>query len=192
MNEGGSPKSPHDGAEAAGSLEGEWLTPSAALGRFVPAVGARPSSAVSAEAAVRYGFRVAGIGLLLGNATGAELVAQGRVSPIPNGPAWLKGLMNLRGNLVPIVDIATVLGIESAQAETALLLVFGKGDRAVGVPIAAAPEAIRGLSAVSQLPPLPERLLGHAGDGFLHGQDFWIEFQHESFFESLAAEGSGA
>jgi chemotaxis signal transduction protein len=158
----------------------------------VPAPGARPAADTGAEEILRYGFRVADIGLLLGSQVGAELVSRMPVSPIPNAPAWLQGLMNLRGNLVPVVDVAAVLGLESDAKASPLVLVFGKGDRAVGVRIAAAPEALKGMAPIAELPPLPERLAAHAGSGYLQGQAFWVDFKHDSFFESLAADWVGA
>ena len=185
-----SPESPEGGAVVEQSPP--WLSPSAALSHFVPAAGARPSLDTGGDETVRYGFRVASIGLLLGSTVGAELVSRVPVSPIPNAPVWLQGLMNLRGNLVPVVDVAAVLGLAAETKASALVLVFGKGDRAVGVPIAAAPKALRDMRAVSELPPLPERLAAHTGDGYLDGQEFWVDFRHESFFESLVTAHAGA
>ena len=191
MRSGRSLESP-EGGVAVELSSPPWQSPSAALSQFVPAPGARPASDTGLDEAVRYGFRVAGIGLLLGSAVGAELVSRVPASPIPNAPAWLQGLMNLRGNLVPVVDVAAVLGLESDVKTSQLVLVFGKGERAVGVPIAAAPEALKGMTPVAELPPLPERLAAHAGAGFLQGQSFWVDFKHDSFFESLAADRIGA
>lgn len=198
MHAGRSMESPEDGAAAVQPLTGEWLTPSAALNRFVPTADARVGTDEGVKQTVRYGFRAASIGLLLAQSAGAELVAQGAVAPIPNGPAWLLGLMNLRGNLVPIADLQIALGVSSDEAasprrETVpLVLVFGKGERAIGVQIEAAPQALKNLSVVSQIPPLPERLVAHAGDGYTEDQRFWVEFRHESFFEALVAEATGA
>lgn len=189
-----------EGTAAAAPLANEWQPPSVALNRFVPSAGARRSTTADAAATLRYGFRAAGIGLLLAEATGAELVSQGEVAPVPNAPFWLTGLMNLRGNLVPIVDMQAALGIGAAanpgaampRTSAPLVLVFGKSERAMGVLIEAAPQALRNLQAVEQSPPLPERLAPHAGAGYVEKQDFWVEFKHDSFFESLAAEGAGA
>lgn len=191
MRPGRSLESP-EGGVAVDQSSPPWQSPSAALSHFVPSPGSRPAAETGADDAVRYGFRIASIGLLLGSQVGAELVSRVPVSPIPNSPAWLQGLMNLRGNLVPVVDIATVLGLPAVGQGSSLVLVFGKGERAVGVPIATAPEALKGMTSVAELPPLPERLSAHAGEGFLHGQEFWVDFRHESFFESLAADRVGA
>lgn len=199
MHAGRSMESPEDGAVAVQPLTGEWLTPSAALNRFVPAADARLGTDEGVKQTVRYGFRAASIGLLLAHSAGAELVAQGAVAPIPNGPVWLLGLMNLRGNLVPIVDLQTALDVgttdeaaSSRRASVPLVLVFGKGERAIGVQIDAAPQALKSLSPVTQTPPLPERLSAHVGEGYVEDQSFWIEFRHESFFEALVAQAAGA
>jgi twitching motility protein PilI len=187
---------PADEGATASQPQRQWQPPSVALNRFTPSAGARRTVAEIAAIA-RYGFRAAGIGLLLLEGTGAELVSHARMTSIPNGPAWLSGLMNLRGNLVPMVDLNIALDIRSADKVEAqrdvphLVLVFGKGERAIGVLIDTAPQALKKLATITQLPPLPERLAAHAGRGYVEEQQFWVEFKHESFFDSLASAGTG-
>ena len=37
------------------------------------------------------------------------------VTPLPNSPAHLKGVINLRGNIVPIVDLRLCFGLEEVE-----------------------------------------------------------------------------
>jgi twitching motility protein PilI len=181
------------GVESGALLGGALLPPSAALTRFVPEA-VESAAGDSAKAEVRYGIRVAGIGLLLHRGTGAELVSKPTFAPLPNAPAWLRGLMNLRGNLLPIVDLQQLLsgGEHAAAVDTGfLVLVYGKADKAVGVSIDVPPQAVRDMQAVEQLPPLPEDLMPHVGQAYRAGDDFWIEFKHENFFDALTTNGAG-
>jgi twitching motility protein PilI len=181
------------GVESGTLLDGGLLPPSAALTRFAPeAIESAAGDAAKVE--VRYGIRVAGIGLLLDRGSGAELVSKPTFAPLPNAPEWLRGLMNLRGNLLPIVDLQQLLsGGEQAAAADAgfLVLVYGKADKAVGVSIDVPPRAVRDMQKVEQLPPLPEDLMPHVGQAYRAGEDFWIEFKHESFFDALTTNGVG-
>ncbi|MCP5006014.1 MAG: hypothetical protein GY941_19055 [Planctomycetes bacterium] len=34
---------------------------------------------------------------------------------VPNGPAHLRGIVNLRGNLVPVLDLGVMLNINGAE-----------------------------------------------------------------------------
>mgnify|MGYP003952499105 CR=1 FL=1 len=64
----------------------------------------------SADAAARCGIGVdlpdgTALGLLLPPGDVAELVRGARVSAVPNTPSWFVGLINRRGNLVPVFDL---------------------------------------------------------------------------------------
>lgn len=193
MNQSQATQPAEVGLESGSLLGGGLLPPSAALTHFAPEA-IEPVAGEAAKAEVRYGIRVAGIGLLLHRGTGAELVSKPVFAPLPNAPAWLRGLMNLRGNLLPVVDLRRLLGgAEPAAAgdDAFLVLVYGKADKAVGVSIDVPPRAVRNMQAVEQLPPLPDGLIPHVGAAYLEGDEFWVEFKHESFFEALTTTGAG-
>ncbi len=39
-----------------------------------------------------------------------EIKGYSAITPIPNTPAYLKGVMNLRGTIVPVVDLRAKFG----------------------------------------------------------------------------------
>ncbi len=47
-----------------------------------------------------------------------EVVVGPRVSPLPTAPATVLGLMNLRGDVIPVVDGHTLLGSSAASTRT--------------------------------------------------------------------------
>jgi len=44
-----------------------------------------------------------------------EIIEYGKPTPIPMMPAFIRGVINLRGSVVPVVDLATRFGGESAK-----------------------------------------------------------------------------
>jgi purine-binding chemotaxis protein CheW len=46
-----------------------------------------------------------------------ELVAAAPLTPLPGAPAWVRGIFNLRGAVVPVVDLGSKLGV-GASAPT--------------------------------------------------------------------------
>ena len=40
-----------------------------------------------------------------------EIAEYRALTPVPMRPAWMRGVMNLRGTVVPVVDLATKLGL---------------------------------------------------------------------------------
>lgn len=75
-----------------------------------------------------------------------------RVTPIPNVPACIKGVMNLRGTVVPIVDLRSKFHMPSAEYnQFTVIIVVNVGKRVMGLVVDAVsdvlnvqPEAIEG------------------------------------------------
>ena len=44
-----------------------------------------------------------------------EIKGYAPVTPIPNTPAWVRGVMNLRGTIVPVIDLRLRLGMPPAE-----------------------------------------------------------------------------
>jgi purine-binding chemotaxis protein CheW len=50
-------------------------------------------------------------------------------SPIP----WVRGVISLRGRIVPVYDLAARLGLDSELSETTKIVIAESGDETVGV-----------------------------------------------------------
>lgn len=170
------------------AVEGEWLPPDIALDRYAPPDGTTALEREAEPEQKRYGFRVGTLGLLIAPQTGSETIPMPAIAPIPNSAHGLRGLINLRGALVPVFDLSRLLGLpEQAPGKNAAVLIFGKGDDAVGVVVDDHPAAVTGLSRMAQLPDLPAGLKEHVPAGYTHDGDVWLEFEHQGFFESAVA-----
>jgi len=56
------------------------------------------------------------------------------ITPIPNTPAHVKGVMNLRGTIIPVVDLRMRLGMAEAQSTRCTVIVVVKvGSKTVGL-----------------------------------------------------------
>lgn len=76
-------------------------------------------------------------------------------SRIPNTPAFIKGVVNLRGVIVPIVDMRLMFNLESATyGSLAVVIVLNIGKRVVGMVVDAVNDVIT-LTA-EPLRPVPE------------------------------------
>jgi len=165
-------------------LNGCW--PTAALGRFAPPedlLGAGPDSLTERS---RYGFRIGSLSLLIKPETGSEVIRMQAISTLPGSAPWLLGLMNLRGNLVPLFDLRLVLGMSTSDPTAAhMVLVLDKGERAVGMVIDGFPQALMAMRPIANLPQLPLLLQEHVHGGFMKEERVWLEFEHDGFFSKL-------
>jgi len=167
-------------------------SPSLALGLFAPPpLTDLGNQQPAASAQLRYGFRVGGLGFLIHHGTGSECIATPSIAAIPNSARWLLGLINLRGNLVPVFDMKRIGGLEmDAGDERRMTLILDKGEKAVGIVIDDYPVALKQLSKLHSLPELPTALHGHIAVGYNQDDETWLEFDHEGFFESLTSSAA--
>jgi purine-binding chemotaxis protein CheW len=45
-----------------------------------------------------------------------EIIEYGAITAVPNTAPWIRGVTNLRGNVVPVIDLAVKFGLPASQA----------------------------------------------------------------------------
>jgi len=165
------------------------LAPSVALTRFAPPAGALLGPVLArTEQRVRYGFRVSSLGLLIKLDAGSEVVEARGIASMPNAPRWLAGVMNLRGNPVPVFDLNAALDLpRNDESQKSMVLVLDKGEQAAGLLIDGMPRVVPPGNPVEQPSTLPARLAPFATRAIVAGDGVWLEFDHVGFLTNLAA-----
>jgi len=65
-----------------------------------------------------------------------EIKGYSAVTPIPNTPAYVKGVVNLRGAIIPIVDLRAKLAMpETTYNQFTVIIVVRVGAKTVGVVV---------------------------------------------------------
>ena len=75
--------------------------------------------------------------MVIPDGVAAQLEIDIAPAPVPNTKPWLKGVLNLRGNLVPVFDIGLWFGLPALESDSALIV--APGTAALGVLCAEAP-----------------------------------------------------
>lgn len=58
------------------------------------------------------------------------------VTRVPGAPSYIKGVVNLRGNVVPVLDLRIKLGLQLAEdTEETKIIVVNMADMAVGIKV---------------------------------------------------------
>lgn len=82
-----------------------------------------------------------------------EIIRVCAITPVPRAPRHVCGVVNLRGKIVPVVDLRSRMGIASAQAtDQSRIIVVESGSGSVGMVVDAVSEVVR-LSAEQVQPP---------------------------------------
>ncbi|HEV7468099.1 MAG TPA: chemotaxis protein CheW [Candidatus Dormibacteraeota bacterium] len=92
-------------------------------------------------------------------AAAREVVSDPRPTPVPTAPACIRGLLNVRGDIVPLLDLGILLGAAPAGSCTYAVVV----DTAVGrgALVATALPEVGELAEVVAAPELPGALAVH-------------------------------
>ena len=91
-----------------------------------------------------------------------EVEEVGTVTPVPNTPSWLRGVMNLRGDIIGVIDLAHVLGLTHEGTTGSEALIYTAGELTIALAVDTV-SAMRSLTSVEILP-LPEQFEGGQGE----------------------------
>jgi len=100
-------------------------------------------------------FKVAGSEYALPAGDVLQMESYSGATPVPGSKAWVAGIMQVRGRIVPVIDLRARFGLPPAAATLDSRVVVGThGERAVALIVDAAREVIKLDEA--QLKPPPE------------------------------------
>jgi purine-binding chemotaxis protein CheW len=73
-----------------------------------------------------------------------EIILLGAITRIPQMPAYIKGLINLRSTVIPIVDLRCRFGLpEGASNENTRIMVLNVQGKTIGIIVDAVSEVLR-------------------------------------------------
>ena len=94
-----------------------------------------------------------------------EIRAQEPATRMPNAPDFVKGVINLRGTIVPIIDLRVRFGFDASSPST-VTIILNIADRDMGIVVDAVSDVLSLLEG--QIRPAPA-LKSVLEDGFIRG-----------------------
>lgn len=83
-----------------------------------------------------------------------EIIRLKEVTPVPGAQFHIKGLINLRGKTIPVMDLRLRLGMESAEeTETSRIVVVNLDGESIGIIVDAVTEVLNLPESDLQAPP---------------------------------------
>ncbi|HEY8158992.1 MAG TPA: chemotaxis protein CheW [Methylobacter sp.] len=134
-----------------------------------------------------FGIRIGSMGFLVPTTIYCEVLDKIQVNTLPNVHPWVSGLLNLRGNLVPVFDLRIVLEEETASHIKRRLFSIDRGDKTVALWIDDFPEVKDStiLQPLKELPPLPQILQSFVTDGYEQNGQVWLNVKFGDLFKAL-------
>jgi purine-binding chemotaxis protein CheW len=97
-----------------------------------------------------------------------EIVRLTTITAVPRSAPHVEGVVNLRGRVVPVIDLAKRFGMPaSPRAKTTRIVITTRAGRTVGILVDAVSEVLR-LSPAAVAPP-PEALTIGLGEAYVTG-----------------------
>ncbi len=134
-----------------------------------------------------YGFKLNELQLLLDANVRSEVLNQVTITPIPLMPKFIKGLCNVRGNLVPVYDLYEKFGLDkSARVDsTKQVLVLDENKNMAAIEI---DEMITSLEFDEQdmqtdIYSQNEQFNQLITYSYKHNDDHWYGFNHKKLFQ---------
>ena len=84
-----------------------------------------------------------------------EIRGYDKVTTLPSAPAFLKGVLNLRGIIVPVVDLRVKFGLAEARYDTFTVVIILKiASRVIGIVVDSVSDVVR--LAANEVKPAPQ------------------------------------
>jgi purine-binding chemotaxis protein CheW len=97
-----------------------------------------------------------------------EIIRMTDITPVPQAPEFVEGVINLRGQIIPVVDLRKRFGIEATElGEHTRIVVAELGATVIGLIVDAVSEVLR-IPADTVSPP-PGLVAGSIGSEYIKG-----------------------
>jgi purine-binding chemotaxis protein CheW len=96
-----------------------------------------------------------------------EIILVGEITQIPETPAYVKGLINLRSTVIPVIDLRSRFSLAAAELTAeSRIMVLHVGSRTIGIVVDSVNEVLRVTG--EQISPAPPTVAS-SGNGYMTG-----------------------
>lgn len=133
--------------------------PAASASNIAPASTSGPKGAPATSVSQIVSFRLANEEYGVDIMRAQEIIMPGQITRMPEVPDFICGLINLRGHVIPIVDLRKRFGLPAKEAdEHTRIIVVNVAGKTIGIVVDAVTEVLR-ISA-DQVEPPPSSVAG--------------------------------
>ena len=136
-----------------------------------------------------HSFMIGNIGMLIDDSQLCEIIDDRNICKIPLTPQWFKGILNLRGNSVPIVNLNEYYGIKTSSKKSINkhhILAIGKGKSFCGIEIPNLPSKMSfdKSNIINRKVNLPKNM-DEQIECIYEKNGIWVKIDTENYFNHL-------
>jgi chemotaxis signal transduction protein len=149
-----------------------------------------PSSALAETK--RYVFDLGLIGQLCSFApgVGTEIAWGTKIFTVPNAKSWLRGVINFRGSVLPVLDLSQLATVSAAAQNVPLILCVDKGEQMLAFAMYSEPSLLHVQSAAANINALVGNLSKNVSSWLTCDRGSVVELDHQGVAKTLAANNS--
>ena len=137
----------------------------------------------------RYGYKIAGMNFLVPESTVSEILKNQTIFMLPNSPVWIEGLINIRGNFFPVMNMDKMINnFKNEKPENILVLDKSDNTSAIAILISDLPVSLEHNDSKTTTNNYPEILRDFIAEGFSQNDADWIEFDPQKLFQKMAGK----
>jgi chemotaxis signal transduction protein len=135
----------------------------------------------------RYGYIISNMNFLVPKHTVSEIIQNANIFNLPNSPSWVEGLINLRGNIIPVMNLEKLLKNFNNKKNMNILVLTNTNDKySIAMMIDDLPISLALNSSKTTTAKYPSELQDFVKDGFSQNNSDWVELDPHNLFKSLA------
>ncbi len=150
---------------------------------------AAPEKNEASQSNQLYGIKCNTLHILIDKNTPSELVEDNTVFPIPLAIDWILGVANIRGDIIPIIDLEkTISGeITNYNINGSNVIIIGKGEDAIGLLLKQLPMlvSVSNDEKLNDYSNLPESIREYVEYAYTHDERIWACINFPLFIQSL-------
>ena len=135
----------------------------------------------------RYGYNISDMNFLVPEKMVSEVIQSPNIFNLPNSSSWIEGLINVRGNIVPVMNIGKLLQeITPHKTNVILILISKDNEPSIGIMINDLPVSLEVNESKTNTKGSHKLLEEFTRGGFSQNDLDWLEFNPQDLFQKLA------
>ena len=168
----------------------EWLKENEQLiEKLELAFKAVPDNKITGNVSRFYGLQLDSLHLLIDNNASSELLENNTIFPIPLSADWIIGVVNVRGDVVPVINIEQMItgNTKAYDINNCNIMMVGKGDNAIAMVLDKLPTPISFSNSdkLGGFSKLPASIREHTEYAYMRDDIIWSCINFSSFIKSL-------